>query len=270
MSIVTISRGSYSRGKEVAEKVARKLGYECIARDLLLEASEEFHIPEIKLVRAIHDAPSIFDSFTKGKEKYISYFQSALLRHLEKDNMVYHGLAGHFFVKGITHVLKVRIIADMEDRVKLEMEREKISRSKALHILEKDDSERRKWSQHLYGIDTWDSSLYDLVIHIRKITVDDAVEIICHTVGLKHFRTTPDSQKVMDDLFLASQVRVALVDVNPEIQVYADNGRIVVETMTLLSEEEKLTRSIEAVAKTIPGVEEITVKVHLHPMESYD
>jgi hypothetical protein len=46
MSIVTISRGSYSRGKEVAEKVAQKLGYECISRDILLETSEQFNIPE--------------------------------------------------------------------------------------------------------------------------------------------------------------------------------------------------------------------------------
>lgn len=35
MAIITISRGSYSKGKEVAEKVAEKLGYECISRDVL-------------------------------------------------------------------------------------------------------------------------------------------------------------------------------------------------------------------------------------------
>ncbi|NIM21548.1 MAG: cytidylate kinase-like family protein, partial [Candidatus Latescibacteria bacterium] len=58
MSIVTISRGSYSRGKEVAEKVAEKLGYECISRDVIIEACDEFNVPEVKLVRAIHDAPS--------------------------------------------------------------------------------------------------------------------------------------------------------------------------------------------------------------------
>ena len=52
MSVITISRGSYSRGKEVAEKVAKQLGYECISRDILLEASEEFNIPEIRLIRA--------------------------------------------------------------------------------------------------------------------------------------------------------------------------------------------------------------------------
>lgn len=80
MSIITISRGSYSRGETVATAVAEKLGYEWIAREVLLEASKEFNIPEVKLVRAIHDAPSILERFTYGKEKYVAYIQAAILK----------------------------------------------------------------------------------------------------------------------------------------------------------------------------------------------
>ena len=46
--------------------------------------------------------------------------------------MVYHGLAGHFYVRGVSHVLKVRIIADMQDRIQTVMDREKISHESAL------------------------------------------------------------------------------------------------------------------------------------------
>ena len=139
MSIITISRGSYSRGKEVAEKVAAALGYECISRDILLEASEQFNIPEIKLVRAIHDAPSILERFTYGKERYVAYLKAALLKHIQKDNVVYHGLAGHFFLQDIPHVLKVRIVADLDDRVADEMKREGISVTEAQKLLQTQD-----------------------------------------------------------------------------------------------------------------------------------
>ena len=98
-AIISISRGSYSKGKEIAEKVAQELGYECVARDVLLEASEEFNVPRIKLIRAIHDAPSILDRFSYGKEKYTTFIQAEILEHFRKDNVVYHGLAGHFFVE---------------------------------------------------------------------------------------------------------------------------------------------------------------------------
>ena len=176
MSIITISRGSYSRGKEVAEKLAQALGYQCLSRDILLEASERYNIPEIKLIRAIHDAPSILERFTYRKEPYVAYIRAALLHQAQKDNLVYHGLAGHFLLKGIPHVLKVRIIADLEDRVKEEMKREHISAEEARRILLMDDEERRKWSKSIYGIDTGDSGLYDLVIKIKCIKVDSAVE----------------------------------------------------------------------------------------------
>ena len=76
---------------------------------------------------------------------------------------------------------------------------------KLSYVLKKDDHERRQWSLKLFGADTWDPSLYDLVIHIRKITVEDAVDIISHTVGLEHFKTTPESQKVLEDLVTAAQ-----------------------------------------------------------------
>ena len=61
MTVITISRGSYSHGKEIAENVAERLGYDCTSREILIEASKDFNIPELKLFHAIHDAPSLLD-----------------------------------------------------------------------------------------------------------------------------------------------------------------------------------------------------------------
>ena len=75
MSVIIISKGSYSHGGIVAEKVAQRLGFECIGRDILLEISKEFNVPELKLIRAIDDAPSFLERFTFGREKYIAYIK---------------------------------------------------------------------------------------------------------------------------------------------------------------------------------------------------
>jgi len=131
MAIITISRGSYSKGKEVAERVAARLGYDCISREVLLEASKRFNIPEMQLTRAIHDAPSILDRFQHSKQAYIAYIRSALTQQVKKDNIVYHGLAGHLLLKGVPHVLKVRITARLEDRIAAEMSRESIAEHEA-------------------------------------------------------------------------------------------------------------------------------------------
>jgi cytidylate kinase len=261
MPIITISRGSYSKGKAVAEKVAQKLGYECISRDIILEASKEFNVPEIKLIRAIHDAPGILDSLSYEKDKYISYVQTALLKHSRKDNIVYHGLAGHFFVKNISHVLKVRIIANLEDRVRLEIEREGVTRAEALHLLKKDDEERRRWSQYLYGTDTRDSSLYDLVIHINQLGVDDAVDIICHTASLKDFQATPESKKAMEDLMLTAEVKSALIGINHGIKISVHDGVVSVRSEATPQQQSPLIHDIETIVKEIAGVKDVRIDV---------
>lgn len=261
MAIITISRGSYSKGKNVAEKVGDRLGYKCISREILVEASELFNIPEIKLVRALHDAPSVLERFTYGKERYLAFFEAVFLDHVQKDNVVYHGLAGHFYLKGIRHVLKVRILADLEDRVRLEMDREKISRDQALYILKKDDHERRQWSLRLFGIDTWDPSLYDLVLHIHKMTVDDAVDVICHIVGLPQFQTTKESQRALDDLVLAARVRARLIDRCPSVRVKANEGVVYVDTQAGPTVAQELAEELRTVAEQVPGVEEVRIDV---------
>jgi cytidylate kinase len=187
-----------------------------------------------------------------------------MLEHFQKDNVVYHGLAGHFFIRNIPHLLKVRIIADMEDRVRLEMEREKISEREALHLLQHDDRERRKWCKYIYGIDKWDPSLYDLVIHIKKITVDDAVNLITHTVGLEQFKTTPESQKALDSMLVAAKVKVALLEVKPDLEVVAKNGTISIKAKNTNFKDEDMIHKIEQIAKNVSGVENVEIDLYAH------
>jgi cytidylate kinase len=260
MAIITISRGSFSKGKQVAESVARKLGYQCVSRDIVLEASREYNIPEIKLMRAIHDAPSIF-KVRRGKEKYIAYIRSALLKHFSQDNVVYHGLAGHFFISGISHAVKIRILADMEDRVREEMAREGVGREEALNVIKKDDDQRRRWSLDLYGIDTWDAALYDLVIHTRALTTEDAAELISQTARLPQFATTPQSRKALADLTLAAKIKAALIDIRFDIDVQADDGVVVVQTEASPAAHEEIKEQVTSIVRGFPEVTGVSVKL---------
>jgi cytidylate kinase len=224
MSIVTISRGSYSRGKEVAEALAQRLGYACVSRDILLETCAEFSIPEIRLVKALHDAPSILDRFNHGKERYVAYFRAAFLTHMVKDNIVYHGLAGHFFLEGISHAFKVRIISNLENRIQEEMKRENCSADEARYRLKKDDEERRGWSLQLYGQDTWNCNLYDLVLHVDTLTVDDVVDILEQTIRKGRFDATPESLQKLRDLALLANIHAKVIDYSPSVTVSIDDG----------------------------------------------
>jgi cytidylate kinase len=253
MAIITISRGSYSMGVIVAEEVGRRLGYSVISRDLLLDASDRFHIPEIKLIRAIHDAPGILERFSHSKQAYLAYIRAALTERAANDNIVYHGLAGHVLLKGIDEVLKVRITADMDYRIAREMKREGISEPEARAILEKDDQQRRKWTKSLHGADPWDSSLYDLVIRINHFKVEDAVDFICQAAESEGFRTTEKSLQKLKDLALACRVKAELVDEFHNLWATCQYGNVIVYTKEK-SRGTRLQKQIEDLRGRIDGI----------------
>lgn len=219
MSIITISRGSYSKGKQVAEALAHELDYECLSREILIEASNQFNIPEIKLIKALHDSPSVLERFDHGQERFLKYFKSSFLSHIEKGNIVYHGLAGHFFLQNISHVLKVRIISNMSKRVAEEMKREPCLKDEALFNLKKDDEERRKWSLQLHGKDTWDSRLYDMVLSVDSLTVDDVIEILVKAVKKKQFEETAKSLAELKQITLLANIEAQVSLFSPTTKV---------------------------------------------------
>jgi cytidylate kinase len=260
MAIITISRGSYSKGKAVAEGVAEKLGYECISRDILLEASERFNIPEIKLVHAIQDVPSILNRFSHGMETYISYIQAALLEHVKKGNVVYHGQAGQFLLKGIDPVLKVRILADLAIRVNVVMEREGVSEREASRMIARIDEERKKWSRRLYGLDPQDPALYDMVICIDKIKVEGAIGLICDMAEQEPFRITEGHHRKLGDLAVACKVKSEILDLDPNVDVQCEFGNVVVTTRGDERKARKLDEKVRDLAGKLEGVHNVEVR----------
>jgi cytidylate kinase len=240
-------------GVIVAERVAAQLGYSVISRDLLLDASDRFHIPEFKLVRAIHNAPTILERFSHSKQSYLAYIRAALTDRVSRDNVVYHGLAGHVLLKNISGVLKVRITADIGYRAAREAKRENISEKEARSILEKDDQQRRGWTKSIHGVDPWDSSLYDLVIRIDRFKVDDAVSFICQAAESEAFRTTDQSMQQIRDMALACRIKAEIVDDFPTLGVTCQYGNVIVYTKDK-THGSKLQKQLEDIRKNIGGI----------------
>jgi len=266
LGIITISRGSYSRGMEIAEKLSEKLGYECVSREVLLKASKDFNIPEVALTQAMQNAPSFLDHLKHGKKKYIAFIRKAFLEYIQKDNIVYHGMAGHFFTTGLSNVFKVRITANLEYRINVVMKRENVSQEEARKLLEDLDESRRKWSMYLYGIDTRTPYLYDIVLHVDCMQVDGAVELLYNISKYKCFQTSPESQKKLKDMLIAARAYAIIVDKFPDANVKCKNGVVLVSVESSLAVEKRLTNKFSKLLKNIEGVKE--VKTYVIPFET--
>jgi cytidylate kinase len=277
MAIISIARGCYSHGAQIAKKVAEMLSYECVDREILLEAVQFFNISETKLLKSIKDAPNVLDKITHGREKYISYFQAALLEHVKNNNVVYHGHAGHLLLPAITHILKIRIIADMPDRIALLQKLKNLTGDEARKYILKEDRDRTSWTRFLYKKGIQDPSLYDIVINIGTFTIQDACELICKAAESESFQATPETEGALRDLAISSHIKAALMQIcDPEVTSHNGKVHITVETgkirksdysrpdmQSQLKEsiQAELFKEINEIAYKIPGVKHVACDI---------
>ncbi len=260
MPIISISRGSYHRGRAVAHAVADQLRYECISRDSLLENSEEFDIPEIKLMPNVKHAAQVLERFSFGRERFVNYMSSSILRFLKKDNHVYHGLAGQFFVHDVSHVIKIRIIADLQERIEAEASRKEVSQDNARRQLIQDDEERRKWAMLLYGIDISDPVNYDMVLNISTMGVGEAAGLVADAARLPCYQATADSIQKIEDLALKSEVKAALFDY-PQAAVLVDEGAVRVQVKLPEEQKEAVQERILTSLQGLEGVKSTEIRI---------
>lgn len=268
MAVITVSRGTFSGGLNLAESIADKLGYRCLARIELTEAAGRYGVSEQKLSEAISGSPGVLERLSSQRMHYLACLRAALVREVKNDNVVYHGLAGHFLLSGIPQVLKVKVNANLEFRIQAAMERNHLTREDAIQFIKTIDDKRAKWTRFLYHVDWNDPSLYDLIINLEQISLSSACDVVCHTVSLDEFKPTPDRQKIIEDLVLSTEVR-AIIAANAAsrnvsdagIEINADNGIITIGgTVTSLQDADK----IREIVRTVPGVNEIDSKMRVH------
>ena len=210
MKIICMARGSDVKGKELAQALAAKLGYACYGREDLIEEAIKEGIAVGKLETAMLK-PNLFnDRLILEKEHYVAFATAQLCRKALKENVVYHGRTGHLLLTGVSHVLRIRVTENVEDRINSAMTRLNVSRDKARNFVESVDEDIRKWVKTLYGRD-WESyTHYDMVINLDQMHSPNIAAALVSIAELPEFRETPASHQALDNLRLAAEVRVAL------------------------------------------------------------
>ena len=262
MSIITISRGSFTGGKAVAEALSAKLGYPCISKEIIFDAADEFGIPEEKLVATFEKPPKSWKQTPSKRIDHLSYVRYELLKRAKNEDLVFHGYAGHLLLGDISHVIRVRVIADMEYRIRIAMEKDNLTRKEAFSIITKQDKQSRKWVKFLYGIDWEHPSLYDVVINLERTDIEGAVAIIEKMTQLDHFKHTAASRKAFNDQLLNSRVWAALIKdertCSSNVRITANNGEIAI---TGNIDSEQTIDAIQTVAMQVEGVKQVNCEI---------
>jgi cytidylate kinase len=275
MPIVSISRGSLRGGQELAERLAQKLGCECISRENVSDVAVRKGIPVGRMQTAMVKPPRVRLRMGPERDAYVACITAHLCEHSRRGSLVYHGYASHLLLPGVSHVFRVRVVADLEYRIRTVEARLNLNREKAKEYVRQVDEDRAKWARFLHGVDWDDPILYDVIVNLETMGIDNAATAMCEMAQLPPFRPTPASVQALENLWLASRARLALATdrrtAHAEMQVRADRGVVFV---TYLPQQAEVCPLVPQVLKGLEGCQEVhctiaTTRI-LWVQESYD
>jgi cytidylate kinase len=260
MAVITISRGTCSGGKFVAEYLAHKLGYRCIDRDQILDKAATFGVSEEYLRAALEKPPASAET-RHARYVYLAVIQAALAEEVKHGRAVYHGLAGQWLLKDARHVLRVRLIAPLEFRLAMVQDRLKLPRKEAIAYIHRADQERCKWTRFLFGADWEDPANYDVVLNLDHLNIEQSCEFIYWMLKEKPFQTNPEHMRELHDLAVASRIRANLAldpaTADLELEIAAHGGVVAIKGRIACSDQ---ATEIARVARAVRGAREVELE----------
>jgi cytidylate kinase len=257
MSIITISHELGAGGPDLGQMLAAQLGYRYVEQELIADAARRYGLLEEKLSHLDEAKPSLFERFDAETRRYITVIQTALYEFAEHDNVILMGRGGQWLLRGVPHVLRVRIMAPFELRVKRLNDKlsvrmgERTNPRTVTEMVRRDDTEKAGRMWYLYEVDVHDSALYDLVVNTEKLSAESAVELIGGLARRPELATTAPAAQLVADRALASRVQVALAT-HPETRKYritveARSGVVTLEGTAALEDAMEVARSVDGV-----------------------
>ena len=268
MSIITISHASYSGGGEIAEKVAAFLHYRSVDREVLIEASRRYGIPEAKYEEILEAEGHWWERWIESLRLYRITLQAAMCEVAQGGAIVYYGRAGQELFPGIGHVLKVLIVAPIEYRMREVKARKGLDGENARHFIKELDRVRNRRLRALFNVDWLDPVGYDLVLNSSQVSIDSAARLITELVRREEFQPTVESEKAFQDLTTTARVQAALITSaktrNIILNVRSDGGKV---TISGILADSDLEKEIVRVAKGVAGVAEVDTDIEPPPIE---
>jgi cytidylate kinase len=273
MAIIVLSYQLGSGGPEIGLALSQRLGYRYVDQELLQDAALRYGLAEDKLSHLDESKPSFFERFDTETRHHITVLQTTLLELAELDNAVLMRGGGQWLLRGVPHVLRARLIAPFEHRVRRWLKRqaatthESYNQRAAAALVRGDDNEKAGRMRYLYEVEISDPLLYDLMVNTETLPYDAIVQMIEALTLRPEMATTDAGRQIIASRALASRVQVALAT-HPETRRY----RITVEAqagIVTLEGTTALDRAVD-VARTVPGVRDVrTQQVEIPPIPPF-
>jgi cytidylate kinase len=213
MPVVAMTREMGSGGREVAQRLADQMGLTLILHEMVEhDLAEHMHVPEDAVHRHLEGGATLRERWQVGGSKHlVRYLEEEILDLAQKGNVLIRGWGACVLLRGVPHVVRVRVCAPMEIRERAVMRRLGLNDSGAARQeIERNDAAHRRTLRTAYGVDRDDPLLYDLVLNTERMSAETCVKLVRDLVESPEFAETESSRAILDDKALQARVHIKL------------------------------------------------------------
>ncbi|MBV9173458.1 MAG: cytidylate kinase family protein [Chloroflexi bacterium] len=245
MAVITFSREPHSGTRDIARLLAERLGYRYVSRDELTEAvrarsglERTPHKPESE-GRALSLLDKLGEQLTGDQATYRAALKAVVTELAMSDNVVMVGHGAGQFLGDVRGVIRVLVVAPMEDRIARVMAEGEVDADRARRIVEEQEHESGAYLRDLFGIDWLDPHHWDLVINAGRASTHATLDMLVHYA--ESLVRNQSDQETLSRIQLATRIEQALLADDElgvsKLRVHIETGAVVLEGEALAQED---------------------------------
>jgi cytidylate kinase len=260
MPLIAMTREMGSLGKDVAAGVAARHGKRVVYHEIIEPIANKMRLRKSHVERFLDGKSGVWERLTTDRTALSIFTADETFRFLRDGSTgVIRGWGAVHLLKEIPHVIRVRVCAPMETRVKRMMQRLNTDdRAAVENEIQMSEEAHSAITKRHFGVNWREPELYDLVLSTERMSVDECVDEIDGLMQRKCFQETPESRRMAENLALEWSVRSALRrderTAGAEFTVQVDGG--VARLMGVVDTPAEASGAAE-VARAVEGIREV-------------
>lgn len=219
MAVITLSRQVAAWGDEVAQSLAKSIGYKFITRKDIEKRIVELGFPESKMPKYDERKPGFFASLAKNRDEYLNYAQYAILEAAAQGNVIIIGRGAFAVLQDVPNNVSIRLVADEATRINRLKNEFNWDDKQAKQRIQESDTNRAGFHSSFYNVDINDPSQYHAVLNTGFVDIERAAAIIADIVkesvtaeaeqnGTQVIQDKLKSQTIINKLYFEEKINI--------------------------------------------------------------
>lgn len=268
MPVIAMTREMGSRGREVAQGLAEKMGLTLVLHELVEhDLAERMQVPENTVHHRFEGGATLRERWQIGTKRLAQHTAEEILELAQKGSVLIRGWGACALLREVPHVMRVRVCAPMHLRELSVMERRSVNDKGAVRReIERNDAAHKRTLHAAFGVDREDPLLYDLVLNTERLSTETCVKLAGDLAESLEFQETEASRAILDNKVLEAHIRIKLGERFTAatgvsgIEASVSGGRVVLKGIAIHT---SLAAEAGELVAAIAGVKEVQNRIEI-------